>query len=464
MSEESNVTTPQPEVPANAQPGGAQPADAWPGGAVADAPAPDAVTPDAVTPDAVTPDAVTPDAPGPRGWFRRRPLIAGFGAGILAAAVIAAVVLIVVRPGGQSLRYTGMPAPCITVTAASLAKYMPDATSSPLSRPSSSTDQEGACSWSSITDGQDRNLLVVVDVFGSSSGLTKAQQAYMHSAAPSNCCKNLQVSMPPVTGLGDQARALLITPKPAGTSATAPGISLVVRSGNADVELFYSDFPIGSARPSVTPAAELAGAIAMGRDVLAALANPAAAASAAATSTAVSPTAASSPAASSPPPGPKYASPRDACTLVKAATLARYAPGAAANKIPAPSSTVPGAPQLGNCSWAAPNGSIVLEVTIDPDSATAQQGYEFGVQFAHQNGTGATFHGAQAVTGVGQQATAIFQTLTGNFPSVDLYVWSGNAELQVSVTDLPFSTPLSRATKLAADIAMARDVLADLPT
>ena len=45
-----------------------------------------------------------------------------------------------------------------------------------------------------------------------------------------------------------------------------------------------------------------------------------------------------------------------------------------------------------------------------------------------------------------------------------LYVWSGNADFQVSFTDLPSGTPTSRAAKLAADIAMARDVLAALPT
>jgi hypothetical protein len=450
MSEESNVATPQPEVPASAQP-----ADAQPGGAQPGEPA------DARAPDTPAPDAVTPDAPATTPWFRRKPLIVGFGAGLLVAAVIAAVVLVIVPSGGQRLKYTGMPAPCITVAAATLAKYMPDATSSPQSMASSSSHQVGACSWSSITAGQNRNLLVEVDVFSSSSGLTSAQQAYQRFASASACCKNLTVSTRSVTGLGDQAAVHFITDKPAAKGATVPppGVILAVRSGNADINLIYSTFPIGSARLSLTPAAELTGTIAMARDVLAALANPAAAASAAAT-----PTTATSPAPTAPssPPGPRYASPRDACTLVKASTLARYTPGAAADKIPVPSNTVPGAPQLSNCAWAAPNGSIVLELTVDSDSASAQQGYEFGVQFARQNGNETTFHGAQTVTGVGQQATAIFETLTGS-PSVALYVWSGNAEFEVSITDLPFSTPLSRATKLAADISMARDVLADLP-
>ena len=379
------------------------------------------------------------------------------------AAVIAAVVLVVARPGGQPLKYTSLPPACDTVSAASLAKYLPDATSSPQSRPSSSADQEGACSWSSITGGQDRDLLVLLDVYGTSSGLTKAQQAYQGDIALSVSSHDATLSRRLVTGLGDQATAQFIIVKPGGTGTAAapPQVILTVRSGNADINLSYAVFPIGSARPALTPAAELAGTIAMARDVLVALANPAAAASAAAAPAASS----AGPPASPSLQGPRYVSPRDPCTLVRAATLARYAPGATASKIPVPSgTTVPGAPQLSNCGWATPNASILLELTIDSDSAAARQGYEFGVQYARQNQQGLTFHGAKAVTGVGQQATAIFQVMTGNSPSVALYVWSGNAEFQVSFTDLPFGTQTSRAAKLAAVIAMARDILAALPT
>jgi hypothetical protein len=45
---------------------------------------------------------------------------------------------------------------------------------------------------------------------------------------------------------------------------------------------------------------------------------------------------------------------------------------------------------------------------------------------------------------------------------VTLYVLSGNALVEVSVTDVGLSAPLSRAGKLAADRAAARDVLASL--
>jgi len=67
------------------------------------------------------------------------------------------------------------------------------------------------------------------------------------------------------------------------------------------------------------------------------------------------------------------------------------------------------------------------------------------------------------VRGLGEQAIAIFETTMGNSPGVDLYVWSGNVVVEMSYSDVPFGgPPLSRAGKLAADIAMARDVLAGL--
>ena len=40
---------------------------------------------------------------------------------------------------------------------------------------------------------------------------------------------------------------------------------------------------------------------------------------------------------------------------------------------------------------------------------------------------------------------------------------SSNAQVEMSFADLPFSPTLSRDEKLAADIAMIRDVLAGLP-
>lgn len=395
-------------------------------------------------------------------WSRRKPLVIGFCAGILAAAVAAVVVLVATRPGTQPLRYASLPIPCGAVTAASLAKYMPDASSNPQSMPSSTADQEGACTWSSITGGQDRSLGVQLDVYGTSSGLAHAQLAYTRGASAGSCCKGTTVSTTPVTGLGDQAVAKVITVRSAaGGKEALPGIAVLARSGNADIAVSYSDFPIGSARPALTTATEQAAAVAMARDVLAALANPAAAAAAAA------PSGTAAPAASPSPQGPHYAVPPDACTLIRTPTLARYAPGAASKPFPAPSSTVPGTPQLANCGWLAPDASITLNLTVDPDTASALQGYEFAVQYARQGGNGVTFDGAQPVAGVGQRATAVFQTLSiagSQSHQVTVYAWSGNAEVTLTFGSVALTGPgMSRATELAGATAMTRDVLAGLP-
>src|SRR4029077_13314316 len=85
--------------------------------------------------------------------------------------------------------------------------------------------------------------------------------------------------------------------------------------------------------------------------------------------------------------------------------------------------------------------------------------YQFDIQGAKQNQANTKFLGARSVRGVGEQATEIFQTMVGNSPAVTLYVLSGQASLQVTSSDVGISAPLSRARKLAADIAMARDVL-----
>jgi hypothetical protein len=51
---------------------------------------------------------------------------------------------------------------------------------------------------------------------------------------------------------------------------------------------------------------------------------------------------------------------------------------------------------------------------------------------------------------------------TPEAPAVDLFVRSGNATLEMDASDVGITPPPSRAGKLAADIAMARDALAAL--
>jgi len=116
-----------------------------------------------------------------------------------------------------------------------------------------------------------------------------------------------------------------------------------------------------------------------------------------------------------------------------------------------------------DCAWGLSNGNLFLSVTTYPDLDSAEGGLQFDVQFARKNQGGSAYKGQQSVPGLGQQAIAIFETTEGNSPTVDLYVWSGNVVIDMSYSDVPFgSAPDSRAGKLAADIATARDVLAGL--
>ena len=375
-------------------------------------------------------------------WVRRRPVAAASGAGIL---VVAAAILVAVWPSAQQRTYAGIPARCEVLTAATLAKYLPEATSS-LQRPSVTTvSQVDECNWNSVTDGQSRSLTVLMVLYKSSTGLTDAQSGYqtLLSDQAGTLGKGATVSTRPVTGLGDQAMSMVITARTFQGGTPPPQIGLVVRSGNADILLNYSTIPIGSAQ-APTIAEQVAGTIAMARDVLAALAHPAAVQAA---GSAFAP----------PPAGPRYTSPRDACTLVKASTLAKYIPHAPAGK----PESYSGTPKLTSCFWYTPRGSLLLNLTIYADSLSAQDDFAFQVQAHRQGEQGETFSGAQLVTGLGHQATAIFET--GYVQEAWLDVWSGNAEIQFNFQDLVSGPTLSLAQKLAADIAMARDVLADLP-
>jgi len=214
---------------------------------------------------------------------------------------------------------------------------------------------------------------------------------------------------------------------------------VIAWAGNAEVNVSYSDLAPGATSPAET-ARLVAGAIAMAGDGLTALASPA---------------------AHAPPTGPGYAPPGDACRLVTAATLARYAPGAGAGQ----SGGVTGPGLLGQsgqsrCSWFPSTGDVNLTVTTYSSIDYGQAGLQFSIRFARQS-PDQTTKGTQPVRGVGEQATAIFAVEAGS-PEVELLVRSGNAVIDASYSDPAFPPELSQAGKLAADIAMARDVLANL--
>jgi len=197
-------------------------------------------------------------------WRRRRVLIP---AAAVAAAGAAAVVL---WPGPRAQEYRALPPPCTLVTTATLAKYVPGATGKPLS-PSA-----GGCEWHGISGslGQ-RDLLVSVAVFGSSSGVAQARQLFdldAHATAISAPHITFTVTRRPLPGLGDQAMVQIYQPS---KNVVPPLADVVVdvRSQNAEFSVTFNiDLP--GAQPPPTSAELVSETIAIARDVLAVLASP----------------------------------------------------------------------------------------------------------------------------------------------------------------------------------------------
>ena len=553
--------------------------------------------------------------------LRRWPRITVLGAGVLAVAAVAAVVLVAVRPGPPQPAYSSLPAPCDLVRAAVLAKFLPGATGTPETIPTDKTIKAGSCKWSSTTGGDDRTLLAEVFIIRSAPPVSLAQEFYRNTLSSLDChCRGVTVTTTSVTGVGDQAEGLFISAGPdvilsKTPGAAFPGANLVVQSSNAIIGLDLDTSAAATGTSLTVPdhAAQLADMVSVARGILAALAVPAAVPRSAAAPASAEPDYAAKPdpcrlisaatlgryapgvnvfpgpspstpadtgqlsscswgsdsifillnlttfpdaasarqgfdvdagtagtggattvtgsrwladlggaafavfksqsgengvevfvwsgnaeldywfagkgagpslpgpatllaggvamardglfalarpALSGFPEEPLYVSPHDACTLIKTATLARYAPGASSAKLPQPNA--PGGPQTAFCAWEAQTGSIFLSVTTYSGPDSALSGYQFDVQSARKGETDTKVIRTQPVNGLGQQAIALFTTVMGNSPDVDVYVLSDNAEIQVSYSNVPFSTPLSRSAMLAADTAMTRDVLADL--
>ena len=325
-------------------------------------------------------------------------------------------------PVSPEPHYTRQPDPCRMITMATLATYVPGSAVTPGSAatPAPGSPQTSQCTWDSSSGSVSLTLNVFPDAL-------TAEQQYQSDVDTDrqNGTGEGVTGAQWLPGLGEQAVAIFQA-QPGATS-----VLLEVWSGN--VEIAYSYEPV----PTADRAALLAGVTAMARDSLAALANPA---------------------ASSGPEGPVYASPRDACTLIRTSTLAAFLPGATTDG--SGPQNVAGS-DLSNCFWSALPGDLNLFVTLSSDADEAEAGFGLDVQSKEQPSSGITVVGTQPVTDLGEQATAIFQTVQGS-PSVDLLIWSGNAEIEVTLDDVTSPSP-GRATMLADDVAAARDVLARLP-
>jgi len=345
-------------------------------------------------------------------------------------------------PGASSYprlpHYAGQRDPCRLITTATLATYAPGATVSPLaSNPPSAAQMMNSCSWG--TTSPSPYVELTLTLFPDYASARQSFASQLQGDAQSVSGQTVTAGQF-LAGLGDQAADIF------QSRSGADAVELLVGSGNAVIDLSYT----GPGAQSPDRAMLLAGGIAMARDALAALANPA---------------------VSSYPRGPVYASPHDPCTLIKASTLATYIPGVTETQNPgggAPSQqpNPPGGEQESQCFFNAGglNGTqLALFVSIYTDPDNALSGFESGVQYTIQDETEVTFNGRRQVKDLGQQAAAVLQTAAGT-PDVDLFVLSGNAEIELILSDAPLTGPaMTHSALLAGDVAMARDVLADLP-
>jgi hypothetical protein len=395
-------------------------------------------------------------APGPEAPPRRsrRALLILSCAAAASAALIAVALVWSLAYGPTGPRFSHLPKPCTLISLATLDAYLPGATATPLSI-SAGVGQSGFCRWTSTSGGQTTSAFAEVVILGRSSAITSAQQFYATAVSSLGChCRGVTATTRTVAGLGDQAAVVFITARPDANLRTAPnsgsaGTCLIVRSSNAVIILNYTAMATatGTLLPPGTHAAQVTFLTSMARDILAGLARPAA-----------SP----APGLAAPiSPEPHYAGHRDPCRLITAATLARYLPGSTVGPLGNPAASPSAPSQMSSCGWASSTSTgILLNLNVFRDASSAFQQFTADTQGSGQSGAGTTVTGTQVLPGLGETAFAVFQTQNGAHLA-ELFVWSGNAELQFSYYG-PGGRPPDRATLLTGGIAMARDALAAL--
>jgi hypothetical protein len=158
-----------------------------------------------------------------------------------------------------------------------------------------------------------------------------------------------------------------------------------------------------------------------------------------------------------------YAAPGSVCTLVSPATLAKYLPGRAGGK---------SARQ--NCIWSAgDSGALIVYASVLDNATQARTGFPQVIRSVKQANANkrSTVTGMRAVTGLGDQAAATFQTsASSTHPGkranvVFLFVRSRNAIFQViRIGGDSGAARLSGPALLPGAIAIARQVMAAAPT
>lgn len=410
-------------------------------------------------------DEATAGEPARRDSRRLAVIIAVVG--VLVAAAIAAAVATTSGGTGQRPPYASLPRTCGLLSAATLAKYTPDATWSTVpGAPVSGASRDEGCVWQAGSDPM-RMIIVQIALFDSPSGIRRAQQTETDLVQRVRTTAKAP-AIQSVPGLGDQATetSYLQSPPAKVSGRAVRTTSIIVTSSNVILAVGYDVSSPADNLPE-SFAAQAADEAAIARDVLAVLASPRLAAPAPRGFTSPPPTSGS--------PGPDYARPRNPCTLPSAAVLAKHDPGAMV--VPPTTSTAsgqPSSPQPMQCDWSSsdPITTTVLWVTVFPSGGDVVGGapslYTSAVQQAEQESaaTDTTPIGTQAVTGLGEQATVIFQKQLdggeiGSPYYAALVLWSGNAEMELTIAYS--QTVPARSAQLAAVTAIARSALSAMP-
>jgi len=190
-------------------------------------------------------------------------LVLGVVAGLVAA------LLGVMRPAPQR-EYASLPGACTTVSAATLDTYV-SGSARAVAGQATGGGEQASCSWSGLVGAQTRFLYVRITVYRSPTAVADAQAAF--AAAPrrdDNCpCQGRTQAVP---DLGDQAKTTFLGSDidlPPGPDADTAAYALVVRSGNAIVNVAYHAASYGPGAAAVP--GQRAATMAAARDVLAVL-------------------------------------------------------------------------------------------------------------------------------------------------------------------------------------------------
>lgn len=182
--------------------------------------------------------------PLPSRWTRITTAIA------VALAIGAAVA--VAWPRAGSHQHGSLPDPCRLLPAATIAKYVPGASSSGPIAFSSTTQRHGECFWSATS----RSLLLAID---NDTTVSAARREFGMLFSGPDQAPPLGSTARTVSGLADQARALVTQFDPA-----QPVVYLLVRSGATVLAVNYEP----AAGASTTGATALAEAVAIARTAL----------------------------------------------------------------------------------------------------------------------------------------------------------------------------------------------------